>query len=56
DVRDETKMLKKIRATLGQHIKPEDDIIYPEIVVGGRVSFMSGLKRIEDNTKAMYQG
>ncbi|KAJ2075550.1 hypothetical protein IW146_001416 [Coemansia sp. RSA 922] len=56
DVRDETKMLKKIRATLGQHIKPEDDIIYPEIVVGGRVSFMSGRKRIEDNTKAMYQG
>ncbi|KAJ2050752.1 hypothetical protein H4S04_002410 [Coemansia sp. S16] len=56
DVRDETKMLKKIRATLGEHIKPEDDIIYPEIVVGGRVSFVLDHARIEDNTKVMYQG
>ncbi|KAJ2078157.1 hypothetical protein GGI16_007978, partial [Coemansia sp. S142-1] len=56
DVRDKTKMLKKIRAMLGEHIKPEDNIIYPEIVVGGRVSFVLDHARIEDNTKVMYQG
>ncbi|KAJ2074961.1 hypothetical protein GGI09_008690 [Coemansia sp. S100] len=56
DVRDETKMLKKIRATLGEHIKPEDDIIYPKIVVGGRVSFVLDRTRIEDNSDTMYLG
>ncbi|KAJ2255355.1 hypothetical protein GGI13_001662 [Coemansia sp. RSA 455] len=56
DVRDETKMLKKIRATLGEHIKPDDDIIYPKIVVGGRVSFERDGTSVEDNSDAMYQG
>ncbi|KAJ2065051.1 hypothetical protein GGI17_000652, partial [Coemansia sp. S146] len=54
DTRDETKMLKKIRATLDEHISPDDDIIYPKIVVGGRVSFVHG-RTIEDNTNTMYQ-
>ncbi|KAJ2055055.1 hypothetical protein GGI17_006750 [Coemansia sp. S146] len=56
DTRDETKMLKKIRATLDEHINPDDDIIYPKIVAGGRVSFMHGRTRIENNTNTMYQG
>ncbi|KAJ1916975.1 hypothetical protein LPJ71_001881 [Coemansia sp. S17] len=56
DVRDETKMLKKIRATLGEHIKPKDDIIYPKIVVGGRVSFERDGTSVEDNSDAMYLG
>ncbi|KAJ2252240.1 hypothetical protein GGI13_003398 [Coemansia sp. RSA 455] len=56
DIHDETKMLKKIRATLGEHIKPEDDIIYPEIVVGGRVSFVLDRTRIEDNSDTIYLG
>ncbi|KAJ2028515.1 hypothetical protein GGI03_004309 [Coemansia sp. RSA 2337] len=49
DVHDEIKTLKKIRVTLGEHIKPKDDIIYLEIVVGGRVSFKPGHARIQDN-------
>ncbi|KAJ2251896.1 hypothetical protein GGI13_003591 [Coemansia sp. RSA 455] len=55
-IHNKTKMLKKIRVMLGEHIKPEDDIIYLEIVMGGRVSFVLDHTRIEDNTKVMYQG
>ncbi|KAJ2865902.1 hypothetical protein GGH94_001899 [Coemansia aciculifera] len=55
DVRDEVKMLNKIRATLDDHIKPEDDIIYPKIVAGGRVWFVHGRSRIEDSTDTLYQ-
>ncbi|KAJ2872224.1 hypothetical protein GGH93_004207 [Coemansia aciculifera] len=55
DVRDEVKILNKIRTTLDDHIKPEDDIIYPKIVAGGRVWFKRNGNVIKDDSDTMYQ-
>ncbi|KAJ1895155.1 hypothetical protein LPJ71_006806 [Coemansia sp. S17] len=54
DDRDEVKTLKKIRDTFKRE-KPSG-ILYPKIVVGGRVSFNRGGQPVEDTTSAIYVG
>ncbi|KAJ2813150.1 hypothetical protein H4S07_000897 [Coemansia furcata] len=56
DVRNEIKLLNKIKTTLSERITPEDDIIYPEIVVGGQVLFTRNGGKTHDNTDSMYRG
>ncbi|KAJ2485003.1 hypothetical protein IWW37_006056, partial [Coemansia sp. RSA 2050] len=54
DTRDEVETLKKIRRGLSGN-KDCHDIIVPEIIVGGRVSFQLNGSWVEDNTTTMYQ-
>ncbi|KAJ2800236.1 hypothetical protein H4S07_005228, partial [Coemansia furcata] len=54
DTRDEVRLLKKIKESLSAHTA-DKDIIIPEIVVGGRVSFQWNGKWVEDTTSTMYQ-
>ncbi|KAJ2036370.1 hypothetical protein H4S03_003693, partial [Coemansia sp. S3946] len=54
DDRDEVKTLKKIRDTFKR--KKPNGILYPKIVVGGRVSFNRGGQPVEDTTSAIYAG
>ncbi|KAJ2833291.1 hypothetical protein GGI24_000903 [Coemansia furcata] len=54
DDRDEVKTLKKIRDTFEGN--NPGDIIYPKIVVGGRVRFEKGGQIVEDTTVTMYEG
>ncbi|KAJ2869977.1 hypothetical protein GGH93_005922 [Coemansia aciculifera] len=54
DDRDEVKTLKKIRETF--HDNNPDDILYPKIVVGGRVKFKRGGQFVKDNTSTIYEG
>ncbi|KAJ1999816.1 hypothetical protein GGI04_003951 [Coemansia thaxteri] len=54
DDRDEVKSLKRIRATFES--SSHDNIIYPRIVVGGRVKLKRGGRAVEDTTEAMYKG
>ncbi|KAJ2826521.1 hypothetical protein FBU31_003422 [Coemansia sp. 'formosensis'] len=54
DDHDEVKHLKKIRDTFADN--NPDDILYPKIVVGGRVRFKKGGQIIEDTTSTMYEG
>ncbi|KAJ1815636.1 hypothetical protein LPJ60_005639 [Coemansia sp. RSA 2675] len=53
DGRDEARTLKRIRSEFES--KNPDDIMYPKIVVGGRVRFKRGDKTIEDTTSTMYE-
>ncbi|KAJ2833377.1 hypothetical protein GGI24_000872 [Coemansia furcata] len=53
DDRDEVRTLKKIRDTFEGN-NPHD-IIYPKIVVGGRVRFEKGDRIVEDTTVTMYE-
>ncbi|KAJ2833398.1 hypothetical protein GGI24_000867 [Coemansia furcata] len=53
DGRDEVRTLKKIRDTFEGN--SPGDIIYPKIVVGGRVRFEKGDRIIEDTTVTMYE-
>ncbi|KAJ2727720.1 hypothetical protein IW152_006126, partial [Coemansia sp. BCRC 34962] len=54
DACDEVETLKKIRRGLSGR-KDCHDIIIPEIIVGGRVSFQLNGEWVEDNTTTMYQ-
>ncbi|KAJ2043601.1 hypothetical protein GGI08_007358, partial [Coemansia sp. S2] len=54
DDRDEVKTLKTIRDTFER--KKPNGILYPKIVVGGRVSFNRGSQPIEDTTSTIYAG
>ncbi|KAJ2778604.1 hypothetical protein GGI18_004037, partial [Coemansia linderi] len=54
DTRDEVKTLKMIKSGLSERMD-RDDIIIPEIIVGGRVRFELNGKWVEDNTATMYQ-
>ncbi|KAJ1814612.1 hypothetical protein LPJ60_005987, partial [Coemansia sp. RSA 2675] len=54
DTRDEVKTLKRIKSGLSEHMD-RDDIIIPEIIVGGRVRFELNGKWVEDNIATMYQ-
>ncbi|KAJ2689047.1 hypothetical protein IWW39_001769 [Coemansia spiralis] len=54
DTRDEAKTLKRIKSGLSERMDC-DDIIIPEIIVGGRVRFELNGKWVEDNTATMYQ-
>ncbi|KAJ2728443.1 hypothetical protein IW152_005969 [Coemansia sp. BCRC 34962] len=54
DDRDEVRTLKKIRREF-EGDNP-DNIMYPKIVVGGRVRFDRGGKFVEDTTSTMYEG
>ncbi|KAJ2749714.1 hypothetical protein GGI19_005515 [Coemansia pectinata] len=54
DDRDEVKTLKKIREAF--HDNNPDDILYPKIVVGGRVKFKRGGQLVEDTTSTIYEG
>ncbi|KAJ2489824.1 hypothetical protein IWW37_003668 [Coemansia sp. RSA 2050] len=56
DSRDEVKILRKIRDVLSVSLPAEDNVIYPEIVVGGRVWLSRGDADIEDSTGTVYQG
>ncbi|KAJ2485163.1 hypothetical protein IWW37_006018 [Coemansia sp. RSA 2050] len=56
DFRDEVKILRKIRDVLSVSLGAEDNVIYPEIVVGGRVWLSRGDVDIEDSTDTVYQG
>ncbi|KAJ2376064.1 hypothetical protein H4S02_008036 [Coemansia sp. RSA 2611] len=53
DDRDEVKTLKRIRS---EFEGDKSGIMYPKIVVGGRVQFKRGDKTIEDTTSTMYEG
>ncbi|KAJ2881489.1 hypothetical protein H4R27_004055 [Coemansia aciculifera] len=53
DTRDEVKSLNKVKDGLLEKAA-ELDIIIPEIVVGGRVSFLPNGKWVEDNTDTVY--
>ncbi|KAJ2056826.1 hypothetical protein GGI17_005993 [Coemansia sp. S146] len=51
---DEVKTLKRIREMF--HDNNPDDILYPKIVVGGRVKFRRGSQLVEDTTSTIYEG
>ncbi|KAJ2696842.1 hypothetical protein H4218_004340 [Coemansia sp. IMI 209128] len=53
DGRDEVRILKRIWQKLESD---KSGIMYPKIVVGGRVQFKRGNKTIEDTTSTMYEG
>ncbi|KAJ2813037.1 hypothetical protein H4S07_000972 [Coemansia furcata] len=54
DTRDEVRSLKKIKESLSVHTA-DKDIIIPEIVVGGCVSFQQNGEWIKDTTSTVYQ-
>ncbi|KAJ2752791.1 hypothetical protein GGI19_003584 [Coemansia pectinata] len=53
DTRDEVKSLNKVKDGLLEKAA-ELDIVIPEIVAGGRVSFLRNGKWVEDNTDTVY--
>ncbi|KAJ2840578.1 hypothetical protein FBU31_000303, partial [Coemansia sp. 'formosensis'] len=54
DTHDEVRLLKKIKESLSAHTT-DKDIIIPEIMVGGRVSFQRNGEWVNDTTSTMYQ-